>query len=94
MPILSPAYPTRISAKIESDAFKERFGEGAVIPIRLSTVAEGFFNSYMDYGYLSIDQSKDLDPQLIAIAETLSKRMLSERAETARAAVVADNATL
>jgi hypothetical protein len=46
VPILSPAYPTRIWAKIESDAFKERFGEGAVIPIKLSTVAEGFFNTY------------------------------------------------
>jgi hypothetical protein len=43
VPILSPAYPTRIWAKIESDVFKERFGEGAVIPVKLSTVAEGFF---------------------------------------------------
>lgn len=86
LPILSPAYPTRIWTKIESDAFSERFGENAVIPIRLSTVAEGFFDSYMKYGYLSIDVSKDIDAQLIEIADTLSKRILEERAEAASAA--------
>ena len=57
MPVLSPAYPTRVWAKIESDAFKERFGEGAVIPIKLSTVADGFFNAYMEYGFLKLSIS-------------------------------------
>lgn len=92
LPILSPAYPTRIWAKIESDAFKERFGEGAVIPIKLNTVAEGFFNAYMDYGYLTLDQDKDLEPQLGAIAETLSRRMLAERAEAPISALAEDAA--
>lgn len=92
IPILSPAYPTRVWAKIESDAFKERFGKSAVIPIKLNTVVEGFFDTYMDYGYLTIDLEKDLDPQVLDIAETLSKRMLAERVESATSAVIAEDA--
>jgi hypothetical protein len=87
LPILSPAYPTRIWAKIESDAFKDRFGQGAVIPIRLSTVSEGYFDSYMDYGFLAIDLNGDLESQLIDIADTLSKRILSERVKSANSAL-------
>jgi hypothetical protein len=87
VPILSPEYPTRIWAKIESDACKERFGKGAVIPIKLNTVAEGFFNTYMDSGYLTLDQNQDLEPQLSVIAEILCKRILAERAEAATSAM-------
>ena len=89
MPVLSPAYPTRVWAKIESDAFKERFGEGAVIPIKLSTVADGFFNAYMEYGFLAVDIDEDLEAQLVDIADTLSKRILNERAEAAASAAQA-----
>lgn len=80
IPILSPSYPTRIWAKIESDAFKGRFGEGAVIPVKLSNVQEGFFNEYMNYGYLSVDINQDLDEQVRGIGEVLAKRILEDRA--------------
>ena len=90
LPILSPTYPTRIWAKIESDAFKERFGQSAVIPIKLSTVQEGFFNDYMRYGYLALDMSGDIEAQLIKIADTLGRRMLDERAQSANEAVAAE----
>jgi hypothetical protein len=90
LPILSPTYPTRIWAKIESDAFKERFGQSAVIPIKLSTVQEGFFNDYMRYGYLALDMSGDIEAQLINIADTLGRRMLDERAQSANEAVAAE----
>ena len=52
VPILSPEYPTRIWTKIESEAFRDRFGEGVVFPIRLSNVAEGFFSDQAKYGGL------------------------------------------
>jgi hypothetical protein len=41
----------------------------------------------MDYGYLTIDLDKDLEPQLSIIAETLSRRMLAERADAANSAM-------
>lgn len=81
LPILSPEYPQRIWAKIESDAFRNRFGEGAVIPLVLSSVHEGFFNEYMRYGYLPIDLTKDLGPQLSDIVQTLARRMEEERSK-------------
>lgn len=84
VPLLSPTYPTRIWAKIESDAFRERFGQGAVIPIRLSTVQDGFFNDYMRYGYLPLDVSQDIEPQLVEIANTLSKRIFEDRLRSAK----------
>jgi hypothetical protein len=87
LPILSPDYPTRIWAKIESDAFRDRFGSGSVIPIKLNTVQEGFFNDYMKYGHLSLDLSKNIDEQLEEIADTLARRMLAERADAANLAI-------
>jgi hypothetical protein len=41
----------------------------------------------MDYGFLPLDLDKDLEPQLSAIALTLSKRMLTERAKAATSAI-------
>ncbi|MCR9129691.1 MAG: TIR domain-containing protein [Alphaproteobacteria bacterium] len=41
--LLSPEYPTRIWTKFESDIFRQRFGEGAVIPVKFSNLVPGFF---------------------------------------------------
>lgn len=81
VPILSPEYPQRIWAKIESDAFRNRFGEGAIIPLKTERVVDGFFNDYMRYGFISIDMTGDLDSQVDEIADTLSKRMMEERSK-------------
>lgn len=79
VPLLSQEYPTRIWTKIESDAFRDRFGEGAVFPIRLSNVAEGYFADHSKYGGLSFDVERDTDTQVKAIVETLAKRLEEER---------------
>lgn len=83
VPILSPEYPQRIWAKIESDAFRARFGEGAVIPVVLSSVVEGFFNEYMRYGYVGVDVKRDISQQVAGIAELLARKIKEERAKAA-----------
>jgi hypothetical protein len=42
--LLGPEYPKRIWTKIESDAFKERFKNGEVIPIWFSNAPTGMFD--------------------------------------------------
>lgn len=83
VPILSQDYPTRIWTKIESAAFKDRFGEGSVFPIRLSTIAEGFFTDQARYGGISFDPAEDFDRQAEEIVEILSKRLRQERRDRA-----------
>jgi hypothetical protein len=79
VPLLSPAYPTKIWTKFESDQFKGRFGQNAVIPIRFKTAADGYFNDAMDYGSLSFDPAQDKKVQVAAIAETIGMRLAEDR---------------
>jgi len=68
IPLLSKSYPERIWAKFESDAFKERFGEGAIIPVWFSDAPPGMFDKSRDYGGVSFDPEQPLDPQISTIA--------------------------
>lgn len=87
VPILSPEYPTRIWTKIESDAFKERFGDNAVIPIRLSNVQDGFFTEHSKYGGLDWDVDGKVEGQAEKIVETLAKHIRDhKRSRTAKSA--------
>ncbi|MHB1305008.1 MAG: TIR domain-containing protein [Acidiphilium sp.] len=77
--LLSPAYPTRIWTKFESDNFRERFGSNSVVPIRYRTAQPGFFSEEHEYGGLSFDPDGDVETQLQSIAETLSRRLMLDR---------------
>lgn len=79
LPLLSPAYPSRIWTKFESDNFRQRFGENAVIPIRYITAQPGYFSDERRYGGLSFDPNQDLEIQLQSIAETLCRRLVEDR---------------
>jgi hypothetical protein len=79
VPLLSKEYPKKIWTKFESDNFKHRFGENAVIPIRFTDVQEGFFSNSSNYGGLSFDPTKDHESQLQEIATTLAKRLADDR---------------
>lgn len=81
MPLLSPSYPTRIWTKIESDAFRERFGEG-VIPIRYTNAQPGFFSEEQQFGSLSFNPNGDVDKQLSEFADTICKRLIEDKRET------------
>lgn len=84
VPILSPEYPTRIWTKIESDAFRDRFGENSIICIRLSSVADGYFSEYAKYGGLGFDLAADADSEARRICDVLVKRMADERIASAQ----------
>jgi hypothetical protein len=79
VPLLSPSYPTRIWTKFESDNFKERFGENAVVPIRFSNVVVGYFSDDQSYGGLPFRVEEDAEEQLQMIAEVLCKRIIEDR---------------
>lgn len=79
VPLLSKNYPRKIWTKFESDQFKSRFGESAVIPLRFSDASEGFFSASSSYGGLWLDLAKDLDGELVAISDTLAKRIAEDR---------------
>lgn len=77
--LLGPEYPKRIWTKFESDQFRERFGQNAVIPIWFSNAPVGFFDETSRVGGITIDRSYELGPQLDKITELLCKRMAEER---------------
>ncbi|HEX4768192.1 MAG TPA: hypothetical protein VH414_18150 [Lichenihabitans sp.] len=91
VPLLSSDYPSRIWTKFESDQFRSRFGQEAVISIRYTDVMPGFFSEDHRYGSLSFDPSKDQEAQLQTIAETICRRLEEDREKEEKA--VATEAT-
>jgi hypothetical protein len=83
VPFLSPDFPTRIWTKFESDNFRQRFGENAVIPIRYSTARPGFFSDDQKYGGMGFDPNGDVEAQLQEIADMLCKKLVEERRDGA-----------
>lgn len=79
VPLLSVDYPDRIWTKLETDNFRDRFGEESVISIRYTDVRAGFFSEERRYGSLGFDPDADKEAQLQEIAETLCKRLESDR---------------
>ena len=75
----SPAYPTRIWTKFESDSFRERFGRNEVIPIRYSSVVPGFFSEDAKYGGIPFNPDGDAETQVRYIADLLCKRLIEDR---------------
>ncbi len=86
--LLSGDYPTRIWTKFESDIFRERFGENAVIPIRFTDTRPGFFSEEAEYGGLPFHRTGDVDAQVEEIVETLCRRLVTDRQEEEKAVAV------
>jgi len=77
--LFGPDYPRKIWTKFESDQFKDRFGEKAVIPIWFSSAEPGVFDKTNKYGGLKLEKDKEITPQLKEISEILCKRIEEER---------------
>lgn len=75
VPLLGPDYPKRIWTKFESEQFKERFNQGAVIPIWFKTAPTGLFDETTRVGGIEFDPAKDREAQLVEIADVLVKRL-------------------
>ena len=73
--LLGPDYPTRIWTKFESDQFKRRFGEKAVIPVWYSTVPPAAFGEDREVGGIVFDVAADIDQEANRIADLLTAKM-------------------
>ena len=77
--LLGKDYPQRIWTKFESEQFKKRFAENAVIPIWFSDAHGGWFDETHRVGGIEIDVSKALEPQVQHVVDMLTKKMGEHR---------------
>ena len=80
--LLGPDYPNKVWTKFESEQFKHRFGEGSVIPIWFENAQPSLFDKSRKVGGITFDPSADAKNQISQIADTLSKKMVSDRSPT------------
>ena len=81
VPLLSSNYPNRVWTKFESKAFKNRFGQHAVIPIWFSGT-DTMFDESKNYGGLTFDPGKNVDQQIDDIVCALSKKIEEYKIDT------------
>jgi len=77
--LLSNSYSKKIWTKFESEQFKHRFGENAVIPIRYSDTTIGFFDETGKHGGITYNVNEDLKTQAADIVEILAKKMTERK---------------
>ena len=77
--LLGARYPTKLWTKFESDQFRDRFGNGAVIPVWFSDTPPGMFDETRRYGGCMLDRSKALDPQIDDLTESLLRKLADDR---------------
>ena len=80
IPLLSKNYPTRIWTRFESNAFKERFGRNAVIPVWFNDVDSSMFDESRKYGGWTYDVNSDMNSQLDDFVDELAKKIEEYRA--------------
>jgi len=68
---LSNSFPERIWTKFESEQFKDRFGEGSVIPVWFSDVAPAAFGEDRKVGGITFQPDADRDTEIVRIADLL-----------------------
>jgi hypothetical protein len=79
--VLGPEYPKRVWTRIESDAFKERFNNGEVIPIWLDSAPESAFDRSRAVGGIEFLTEQTVEPQIGGIVKLLRKKLAEYREE-------------
>lgn len=77
--IMSNDYPKKIWTKFESEQFKNRFGENAVIPIWYSDTTLSLFDETSKHGGLTYDVKKDMKLQVAEFVDILSKKLQEQK---------------
>jgi hypothetical protein len=80
--VLGPEYPNRIWTKVESEAFKGRFGTEQVIPIWLDSAPPTMFDKTRWIGAIKFATKDPIEPQVDRIVELLKKRLAEHRMPT------------
>jgi len=87
--LLSSNYPKKIWTKFESDQFKQRFGENAVIPVWFSNTDIGLFDESRKYGGITFNVTNEIEQEAESIVSTLSKMLEEKRKVRNSAATLA-----
>ena len=82
--LLGKEYPKRIWAKFESEQFKERFGENAVIPIWFPEAPPGMFDETTKVGGITFDPGIALRMRSQAFATSFVPRSQNIKRPTRR----------
>lgn len=78
---LGPDYPKRVWTRFESEKFKNRFGDGSVIPIWFTTVPPGIFDESTRVGGFHFNPEEDVEKQLLGFAEVLTRKLANQALE-------------
>ncbi|SFR31264.1 hypothetical protein SAMN04490243_0091 [Robiginitalea myxolifaciens] len=82
--LISSDYPKKIWTKFESEHFKKRFGENAIIPIWFSDTDSSLFDESRKYGGMTFDVNAEFDTEVSKIVEMLSKKLEEKRRDRAK----------
>lgn len=77
--LLGPDYPKKIWTKFESQQFKDRFGEGSVIPIWFDNSPIGLFDASANVGGIEFKRKEDFEAQVSYIVEVLLRKLADFR---------------
>lgn len=77
--LLGPQYPKRIWTKVESDAFRERLGDGSVVPVWFATAEAGIFDETARRGGYTLDPRTDIDNQINELTSLLLRKLVDAR---------------
>jgi hypothetical protein len=73
--LLGKEYPNRVWTKFESDQFKERFGDNAVIPIWFADAPPGMFDKTKTVGGETFNVNADINEEVKRISELLCRKI-------------------
>jgi hypothetical protein len=77
--LLSPHYPRKVWTKFESEQFKSRFGDSAIIPVWFSDAPPGIFDSSRTLGGFTLDREKGIPAQLSELVQTIVRKLRDDR---------------
>ncbi|WP_326722072.1 hypothetical protein OHT59_24260 [Streptomyces sp. NBC_00243] len=77
--ILGREYPNRVWTKFESEQFRTRFGDNAVVPIWFADVDYGVFDTSRSYGGEVINRAEPMGPQIAKLARLLAAKIKEHR---------------
>lgn len=80
--LLSEMYPKKIWTKFESDQFKGRLKDGAVVPVWFSNTTAGMFDESRRFGGLTFDVGKPVAEEVERLVVVLLKKLGDIRQES------------
>jgi len=80
--LLGPEYPKRVWTKFESDAFRNRFSEGAVVPVWFADAPPGIFDETTRKGGFNYDPALPMENQVSRLTELLLRKLAEERSQS------------